>query len=167
MDLVLGTMAAIICGLYDMLAEDHGLWKESKQRMFSSPAMTQVCLASHLILFLKIYKRICLFVCLFVKQVNKGAGFSFTWWVSSWRVHANVCFWLPGLFPKSISSSLPASSWISLMIPRDIQLPFSLTSWKGTAHSNCLQFGFPAALGCTNTSGTQYVTHIQLCWTIY
>lgn len=68
-------------------------------------------------------------------------------------------YWQGYFLSKAIPSSLPANGWISLMIARDVQLPFSLTSWKYPTHNNCLHFGFPAVLGCSNTSGTECVTH--------
>lgn len=42
-------MASVFCdsGLYDVLAEEHGLWREGRERTFSSPAMIQVHVASH------------------------------------------------------------------------------------------------------------------------
>lgn len=152
-------MAAVFCGLCDVLAEERGLWKEGRQRMFSSPAMTQMRVASHLIPFLKIHKRnSCLFVCFFSKWITVQ-GFLSLDRLSPGEYMQMFAFGWQGYFlSKAIPCSLPASSWISLTIPRDTQLPFSLTSWKCTTHNNCLQFGFPAALGC-NTSGMQCVTH--------
>lgn len=113
--------------------------------MFSSPAMTPVCVASHLILFLKIHKSI---VCLFLSKGITMQGFLS---LDKWMESACKCYLLTGRVIFCVSP-YPTHCQQAAGFP---SVSFLLNLLEVY---NCPQFGFLAILRC-NTSGAKCVTH--------